>query len=886
YWEEFAPENFLKHHKEFKDFLAKDSPIRKILGTPDYNLETEIRGVPREDLQEYSKFMGKFRGKVPTQPELEAMMQQLSEKANAGLKKGNLKLADSYAAMAGKILYENSEAIKKISKDPQEITKVFSEMFGDKLKGKVRLESLLRDYEGAVTVADRKSAAEKLKEWAKDNDAAGEERQVKVALLFNKYGEQRGDWYDLNNYTDVVRIRPAASTVPRDPSDLEAQPYEKVGGVKGFIKNVWNMGRQTWDPILNKANLGLEQFMLSTFGKQMKSEYEGSLTSEYFRETGAKFAAKLAAGDFGDMHDSRYASDPAIRQYNSLMDSFTRYHAIWDETITRDPRGNSSAIGSAFIYSGFFHHGPAMAFGPAPYRRWTHAGYQTPWTTWSGIKKNVRERLWGLQYTPAIFNWAVGTPFGVAYRTYITSRWGFMTKHDRKYKEDKAYSETVEKERKEYYQRAELNYEQQRKQYQEQFENTMSQYKSEGKSAEAARELASMDLAGQKPTPPSFELERDILKPYSETQPRMAEAHASMLNWFYASFDPTATNWKRFAAAAFSSPLLPVAQFIPSRWVQSKVLGNGSALLNREDSNPYYVSPQGMRSLMMKATGPMVKRQYGGTEMVTGVVRSHEDTWAYQSGVYAIWGNTNPGASYVDFSNSIHMDPRAANYLRYESRFRPFMEYDDYVDRQSKLGLVKRDIDPFQLMATRNAELRHYKFPQNTLFRFLNPATLAWYKGGAALGRVANVAGSVRDFFRGTSTQPVNGRLGQMKVGAGRLALRAGEAIDNYAYKKFDLRHTKSVRYCQSCQGPVAEGGTCPACARNVRCPYCSSSVNPSHNHNCSHGISRNLHNEQLSGAYADGQFERSLMSSSTARNRMFDHTFKSRTRDTWGRET
>ena len=824
YWEEFSPEKFQKQ-KPFMDIvLGKDSEIRKMLGDKDYILSGgEIRGVSNKLLNEYKSLMDNLAG--ASQADIDKLFAKL--KTNAAKDPKN---SEAYAAMAGYVLNGLT------GKDPTKLD--LADNFGTRLGEKVRMELMLKNYQDASDPDQKRAAAKDLMDWAKAG-GAGEERHVKVALLLYNHADRTGDWNDFNSF-DAVKLMPGA-TAKLKPDKV--QEYEKLTGIKGWFKNAINTTRHITDPISQKFNLGLEQFMLSTFGKQMKAEYEGSLVSEYFRETGGKFAAKLAAGEFGNP-DMRVNADPRIKEFNRLMDSFTRYHAVWDETITRDPRGNSSAIGGAFIYSGFFHHGPAMGFGPGMYRRWSSAGYQQPWTTWGGFKANIRERAWGLQFVPQMFNWAVGTPFGVAYRTYITSRWGFMSKYDRK------YSDAPLVPGKPFQYRAEeiQKYDAQLAAYQARMDKTIEELqKNKGYSKEDAFTQANQEHRDERPTPPSFELERDTLRPYSETQSRTSEGRAAMFNWFYASFDPTSTNLKRFASIAAAAPGSIMTPLHLIRGVQNNILKWGTPGLTRSDSNPYYVTPGGMRGQMIKATGPMVKRQYGGTELVTGVVRSHEDMWAYQAGVNAVWGNANPGASYIDFSQSMHLDPRAANYLRYESRFRPYMQYDEYVDKQSKLGLVKRDIDPFKLMMARNAEIRHYKFPQNTLFRFLNPAAFAIYKAQAFVTKRGQTLVNARNMYRDATTNLSSTRAGSMLTGAGNFASKIGDKVGNVMHQNLELGLRKSIRYCQSCGGPVVEGGVCNSCARKTRCNYCGQVVNPSHNHTCSHGIQRNLLNEDLS---------------------------------------
>jgi len=434
----------------------------------------------------------------------------------------------------------------------------------------------------------------------------------------------------------------------------------------------------------------------------------------------------------------------------------------------------------------------------------------------------MADAFMGLTHTPVIFNYALGSPFGLAYRTYITSRWGAPTKYDRQYR-----PEVSEQYR---------NYQIVLDDYHSKINQRTNELIANKMSPQAAREMAEQQFRDSRPEAPAFELKRDELSPFAMTAQRTGEAHASLLNWAYSAFDPTATNWGRVGAALASAPLA-LTQFLPIRPVQSWILSKGTPLMNREDKNPYYIDPGGLRSQMIKHAGPMVKRQYGGTEIATGAVRAHEDMWRYQAGVQAVWGNANPGASYVDFSGSMQYNPRAANYLRYESKYRPFFKHDEYLERQANMGLVTRNVDPFELSMSRNAELRHYQFPENTLFRFLSPGTLAGYKGAARLAQVGKGVTNVRNFFRETIDSSET-RGGSIVTGTTHLWNAGTQKASNYMYKKFRVGGAKAIRHCQRCGAPTPEGLACRACGQKMSCPDCGAIVRAGQHHSCLHGRS------------------------------------------------
>ena len=387
YWEEFAPEKFMKE-RPFSGLLKKDSSIKKMLfGETDYLLKQgEIRKVPQKVLKQYQNMMDELslaeddkRAPRISAKDFDKFFSSLKKLAEKSPRK-----AEACAAMAGRLLSDNPFALGRMGIDASGLD--LAGVFGKKTGEKVRLELLLHKYGRSETAEERERAAKALKEWAREG-GPGEERNVKVALLFYQHAQNTENWEDFNGYREAIKFGTPA-TRSSEVYAGKVEDYEKVGGVRGWFKNMWNMGRKYWDPVANKANVGFEKFLLSTFGQQMKAEYEGSTISNYFRESGSKFAMKLASGEFKHP-DVRPENDPAMRAYTDLSDTFNRYHALWDETITRDPRGSTSAIGSPFIYSAFFHHGPAMSYGPGAYQRGSSAGSQL-WTTWKGVKASVK----------------------------------------------------------------------------------------------------------------------------------------------------------------------------------------------------------------------------------------------------------------------------------------------------------------------------------------------------------------------------------------------------------------------------------------------------------------------------------------------------------------
>ncbi len=790
-WKEFVPEKHLT-----------DGLFRKrmhMLGEFD-----DITPANNEVLKRYHNLILSLKSGDAKRSDVDSFIGSVADLAKAEARDSRKAMA--YTSMLLRLAREDPkvvEALDKLGISIENDRRLAGTGFGDSIRGGV----LAQRYLNAQSAQDREAAVGELKAWA-NGGSPQDNRQMRLALLFYNYGNRINDMNDFNSYEGGIRIAPmGAKSFTSEMGNREV--LEQTGGVRNWL-------RQAFKPL----NMEFEQFALSAFAKQTKAEYEASLVSEYYRETGAKFAGKLLAGEFGDFNDRNSAS---MKTYNSLADSFGRYHAVWDETITRDPRGNSSAIGHSFVFSSFFHHGPAMPFGPAFYKRWITPGMNAPWYS----KDRLTEGFKYLQMTPQMFNWMLAAPFIGGYRTFLTSKFGYPSKYDRNYI-------TRENEQ------ANVQYAAKMKEYGDQVNRFAMDLVHSGVSYPEAHAKAERQYAAIIPEKPplTLDLQRNLMDPYVLSTPRDRDAWRSLTNWFYASFDPSSTSLKRNLSRLVS----PLTAFIPSARIHGKIIGNEWNFEGLPFHNPYYVSPQGARAALMNMSGPMIKRQYGGTEIMTGVVRAPEDMWAFQAGVNVIWGNANPGVSYVDFSNTLQMDPRAANFLRYESRFRPYFSHDQYIEKQANLGIAKREIDPTRMMLERNAELRQYRFPENRLYQYLNPATYFGYKAVTYANRAKRLAGDAHEFMEGISTYDGSNR-GTGVYGAYGVA-RGLQFLENRVSKE-KIRFKTELRYC-SCGSAMPADGVCPACSQKMRCEYCNSIVSSHQTHICQHGLRRNLLMDEL----------------------------------------
>ncbi|MFP3950401.1 MAG: hypothetical protein ACLFUZ_04925, partial [Candidatus Micrarchaeia archaeon] len=206
YWEEFAPEKFMKE-RPFSGLLKKESSIKKMLfGETDYLLrQGEIRKVPPKVLKQYQSLMDELslaeenrRAPRLSSEDLNKFFSSLKNLAEKSPRK-----AEACAAMAGRLLSDNPFALSRMGVDASALD--LATVFGKKSGEKVRLELLLHQYSKSETAEERERAAKVLKEWAREG-SPGEERHVKVALLFYQHAQSTENWEDFNGYREAIKF--------------------------------------------------------------------------------------------------------------------------------------------------------------------------------------------------------------------------------------------------------------------------------------------------------------------------------------------------------------------------------------------------------------------------------------------------------------------------------------------------------------------------------------------------------------------------------------------------------------------------------------------------------------------------------------------------------
>ncbi len=593
--------------------------------------------------------------------------------------------------------------------------------------------------------------AQDLSEWSR----AGNRQDVAAHILL-RMGKEANDLSALES-TGLMAIRPTR--------DLEYVGFRKA--LQGI-----------WQPF----SKGFENATASAFLPQMKDLYNMSSNSEYFRARTAEFSARYAAS----IADPRLEPNinPAVRKnMDQLMDAMSRYRAIWDDTITRDPRGNSSSVGFQLNFASMYHHGPAL-----------HPNPNAVMEQFTG--RTFRQTMDSIRLMPMAINWTLGAPFVLMVRGAMTSWYGYPSKHDKTYHPLHPYEMTA------------------------------------SRTLEGFRSLFDPFYSALDFTSGSFKKVTSML--LSPLHPigavgsamRIPNPLKAIADSFKVS-DSTQTGFIGRAAGATSD-----------------VFKGGTTFYT--DPNyylPYYVEKSAVREWL---AGPMVGREYGGKSVQDGMIRTHEDhAWMYKN-INVVWSvNTNPGVSYLDFQYQVQADPRLATHLLQGTRFKSFFAHDEYLQKQANLGIVQRETSPYELAEARENELRFYGPKSNRMWGFLNPMTFfynnplpllsmatynyATQKGPEKLREWAEKAERKEQLRYADMHAPPKTFMHGMPVGAADsqiryTSLQPAEAAQAETITERFIRRAGQIASavftnaqfvsCQSCHSPMPKGGhVCPLCS-------------------------------------------------------------------------
>jgi len=613
-------------------------------------------------------------------------------------------------------------------------------------------EGLLRKKDISPELKERMQRfAESLSEWSK----AGNRQDVAAHMLL-RMGKEATDLSALES-TGLMAIRPTR--------DLE---------YVGFRKTL----QKVWQPF----SRGFENATASAFLPQIKDLYDMSSNSEYFRARTAEFSGRYAASMSNPGLEPN-VNPEARKNMDELMNALSRYRAVWDSTITRDPRGNSSSVGFQLNFASMYHHGPAL-----------HPNPNAVMDQFKG--RDFRQMMESIRLMPLAINWTIGAPFVLMVRGAMTSWYGYPSKHDKTYHPLHPYEMTASRTL-------------------EGFRSLFDPfYSAIDFTSGTFKKVGAMMLS---PLHPIGAIGKEMRIP----NPLEKIAESSRIS---------GSGELGFVGRVASTA--------------SEVM-QGSTTFHTDPNYylPYFVEKAGEREWLK---GPMVEREYGGKSVQDGMIRTHEDhAWMYKN-INVIWCmNTNPGVSYLDFQYQVQADPRLATHLMQGNRFKSFFSHDEYLEKQANLGIVQRETSPYELAESREDELRFYGPRSNRMWGFLNPMTF-FYNNPLPLLSMATFnfltekgPDKLREWSakmqRGEHTPyaelgaPQKTFMQGMPIGTVPSQLRPDtlrEAEATHAEtltEKFVRRVLKPVLLntqfvsCQSCHSPIQKGGDhCPSCASRI----------------------------------------------------------------------
>ncbi|MEW5996945.1 MAG: hypothetical protein AB1657_05120 [Candidatus Micrarchaeota archaeon] len=232
-----------------------------------------------------------------------------------------------------------------------------------------------------------------------------------------RFARDLGEWAKAGNRQDVAAH--LLLQMSREAGDTWALEKSGLLSIRP-IRDVEYVGlRKTMQKIWQPVSRGFEQAAVSAFLPQINDLNNLTMNSEYFRARSADFTGRYVAY-LADRRNEPSLNSELERSTRELISALSRYRAAWDETITRDPRGNSSSIGQQLNFASMYHHGPALHPPPA-----------STFQQFTG--RTFREFSERLRFMPLSINWLLGAPFILQVRGALTSWYGWPGKHDKTY---------------------------------------------------------------------------------------------------------------------------------------------------------------------------------------------------------------------------------------------------------------------------------------------------------------------------------------------------------------------------------------------------------------------------------------------------------------------
>ncbi len=125
--------------------------------------------------------------------------------------------------------------------------------------------------------------------------------------------------------------------------------------------------------------------------------------------------------------------------------------------------------------------------------------------------------------------------------------------------------------------------------------------------------------------------------------------------------------------------------------------------------------------------GSLEQHQLAGNDYMGGLKQAPQDIFLQRKGVYASarTGETNPGASFMDYRANLHVDAPMAEYLIRNNE--AAYKYDKQIQSEAMNNTTRRTVSAEALSLRRDQELRGFGAMQNPLYGWANPLAFLWH---------------------------------------------------------------------------------------------------------------------------------------------------------------
>jgi len=125
--------------------------------------------------------------------------------------------------------------------------------------------------------------------------------------------------------------------------------------------------------------------------------------------------------------------------------------------------------------------------------------------------------------------------------------------------------------------------------------------------------------------------------------------------------------------------------------------------------------------------GSLEQHQLAGSDYMAGLKQAPQDIFLQRKGVYASarTGETNPGASFMDYRANLHVDAPMAEYLIRNNE--AAYKYDKQIQDAAMTNTTRRTVSAEALSLRRDQELRGFGAMQNPLYGWANPLAFIWH---------------------------------------------------------------------------------------------------------------------------------------------------------------